>query len=205
MSYFRKRFSTTSSLLLILTFVFVSRCSSFRPTICLARQSASKPISKYHKTCISQQDTKICPRFWDGNSMGTLAHCSTSGLFMANSNDEGPGLLTTIGVGFIIVLFVVSGLLPSLLQGGGDRDLSIADSVVTRQDVPGKLANFESSQDRLSRSEIQEKLSSIPVFYLATTDGTMKTDIFLSYADAKDVSSGMEGTTVKVTTLDQVM
>ena len=120
-------------------------------------------------------------------------------------DDEGPGLLTSIGIGFIILLFVATGFAP-LMQGGGggggDRDLSISDSVVTRQDKPGKLENFESKQDRLSRAMIQEKLSSIPVFYLSE-GGTMKSDIYLSYVDAKEVAGA--GVTIKATSLDQVM
>jgi hypothetical protein len=73
------------------------------------------------------------------------------------ADDEGPGPLVSLGILLIMILFVGSGLLP-LLDGGG-RDLSIADSVVTRQDAPKKLQNFESTQDRLSRASIQEKLS----------------------------------------------
>jgi hypothetical protein len=118
-------------------------------------------------------------------------------------DDEGPGLMTKIGIGFIILLFVATGLLP-LMQGGGggDRDLSISDSVVTRQDKPGKLEYFESKQDRLSRATIQEKLSSIPVSYLSE-GGNMKSDIYLSYVDAKEAAGA--GVTIKATSLDQVM
>jgi hypothetical protein len=121
---------------------------------------------------------------------------------MADDN-EGPGPLTTIGILVIMILFVGSGLLP-LLAGGGDKDLSIADSVVTRQDTPQKLKNFESTQDRLSRATIQEKLSAIPVFYLSEK-GSMQTDIYLSYPEAQDAASGKAAVSVKATSLDQVM
>lgn len=124
---------------------------------------------------------------------------------MANSNDEGPGLLTQVALGFIILIFLFTSIAPSFMEGGGDRDLSIADSVVTRQDLPGKLAGFESTQDRLSRSTIQEKLSSLPVFYLASSDGTMKTDVYISYADAEEAASKATGVSVKATSLDQVL
>jgi len=116
--------------------------------------------------------------------------------------DEGPGLLASIGIVIIMILFVGTGLFP-LVDGGG-KDLSIADSVVTRQDAPGKLENFESKQDRLSRAAIQEKLSALPVFYLSE-GGTMKTDLYLSYSDAIEAVSGAKGVAVKATSLDQVM
>jgi hypothetical protein len=122
-------------------------------------------------------------------------------LHMAADN-EGPGPLTTIGILVIMILFVGSGLLP-LLDGGG-KDLSIADSVVTRQDAPQKMQNFESTQDRLSRATIQEKLSAIPVFYLSE-GGSMQTDIYLSYPEAQDAASGKAAVSVKATSLDQVM
>jgi len=119
--------------------------------------------------------------------------------------DDGPGLLTQIGIGIIMILFVGTGLLP-LLDGGGGRDLSIADSVVTQQDAPGKLQNFESKQDRLSRATIQEKLSGVPVFYLVDGSGSMSTNIYVSYSDAKTATDETAGTSaVKATSLDQVM
>lgn len=124
-----------------------------------------------------------------------------SSLRMASDN-EGPGALTSIGILTIMLLFVGTGLLP-LLDGGG-KDLSIADSVVTRQDAPQKLQNFESSQDRLSRATIQEKLSAIPVFYLSE-GGNMQTDVYLSYAEAADAASSKGSVSVKATSLDQVM
>lgn len=115
---------------------------------------------------------------------------------------DGPGTLTSIGILLIMILFVGTGLAP--MMGVGDRDLSIADSVVTRQDTPQKLKNYESSQDRLSRATIQEKLSAVPVFYLSER-GNMLTDVFLSFQDATDVAGGKDGVSVKVTSLDQVM
>lgn len=118
------------------------------------------------------------------------------------ADNEGPGPLVSLGILFIMVLFVGSGLLP-LLDGGG-RDLSIADSVVTRQDAPQKLKNYEFSQDRLSRASIQEKLSAIPVFYLSK-GGEMETNIYMSYVEANEAAANNEGVTVKATSLDQVM
>ena len=126
---------------------------------------------------------------------------------MVRGDDEGPGLGTQIGIVVIMLLFVATGLFP-LLDGGG-RDLSIADSVVTQQDAPGKLQNFASKQDRLSRATIQEKLSGIPVFYLVdtSTGALLGTDFFVSYTDAKVALDDGSGTTasIKATSLDQIM
>ena len=54
---------------------------------------------------------------------------------------------------------------------------------------------------RLSRAAIQEKLNTVPVFYVIGGNGKMGTDLYLSYNDAKEVAGGK---TVKATTLDQV-
>jgi hypothetical protein len=63
---------------------------------------------------------------------------------------------------------------------------------------------------RLSgHSQVESKIltiflfSAIPVFYLSDSTGSMQTDIYLSYAEAKDAASG--GLSVKATSLDQVM
>lgn len=127
---------------------------------------------------------------------------SLTKLYMAGDGGGGGlkgALFSLLGVG-LIVLYVGTNFLP-MMAGGGGRDLSIADSVVTRQDAPGKLQNNEFKGDRLSRSSIQEKLNTVPVFYLVNSDGEMDADIYMSYADAKDAAGSK---TVKATTLDQV-
>eukprot|EP00536_Pseudo-nitzschia_multiseries_P001581 jgi/Psemu1/294465/fgenesh1_pm.20_\ len=127
---------------------------------------------------------------------------------MVREPDERPGLSgASILAGVLLAVFVAGSLLP--LAGTIDlKPAPIADSVVTRQDVPGRQ-NLENKQFALSRSAIQEKLNSVPVFYVATTgsDGSaeMSTDIYLSYQDAKEASDGVSSSTVKGTTLDQVM
>jgi hypothetical protein len=117
-------------------------------------------------------------------------------------NDDSPGLLPTLGVIGIILIFVATSFLPPMDMGGG-APASIADSVVTKQDNPEKFKNFQNKFDRLSRATIQEKLNAVPVFYLVDSDGSMQTNIFLSYQDAR--SSAADSATVKATTLDQVM
>lgn len=120
-----------------------------------------------------------------------------------SKNDDGgiQGVLFSVAGVVIIALFVGSSFLPML--GGAEKDLSIADSVVTRQDAPGKLQNYEARGDQLSRSSIQEKLNTVPVFYLEDTDNVMGRDIFMSYEDAKE-KAGASSLAVKATTLDQV-
>ena len=113
---------------------------------------------------------------------------------------EGSGILASIAGLFIVVLFVSTSFFPFL--GGKETPMGLADSVVTRQDTPGKFANFESDKYRLSRGSIQEKLNSIPVFYLTNDDGSMKTDLFMTYDDAQ--AAAAERGAVKATTLDQV-
>jgi hypothetical protein len=124
-------------------------------------------------------------------------------------NDDGPGLLPTLGVIGIIIIFVATSFLPPMDISGG-APANIADSVVTKQDAPDKFKNFENTKfDKLSRATIQEKLNAIPVFYLVdNSDGSMQTNIFLSYQDARDSSSAADdksATVIKATTLDQVM
>jgi len=132
---------------------------------------------------------------------------NNSKLFMAN--DEGGTGTSTIAA-ILFAIFVAGSLLPLAGTFGMKGDMSIADSVTTRQDAPGKLQNFESKQYSLSRSAIQEKLNAVPVFYIATAgkDGstsTMGTDIYLSFEDANAASAKISASTVKGTTLDQVM
>ena len=132
---------------------------------------------------------------------------STSQLLMANDDEGGTGV--GIIAGLLLLVFVAGSVLPLVGTFGLKGNMSIADSVVTKQDTPGKLQNLESKQLSLSRSAIQEKLNSVPVFYLATvgSDGStsMGTDIFMSYEDAAVASTNSPSSSVKGTTLDQVM
>ena len=125
---------------------------------------------------------------------------SNSQLFMADNNEGGTGVSLIAGVLFFI--FVVGTLLPFAGTFDTKGQMSIADSVITKQDAPGKLANAERKEFALSRSAIQEKLNSVPVFYIATGD-SMGTDIYMSYEDA--IAASGPSSSVKGTTLDQVM
>lgn len=155
-------------------------------------------LSRADKHALSQPSLTVT-----GREPSVVKYGSTCSKLSMAQDEEGPGILVSTGILLIMILFVATGLMP-MLDGGG-RDLSIADSVVTRQDAPGKLENFESKQDRLSRATIQEKLSAVPVFYISE-GGTMKTDIYVSYTDATaEAAKFGGGSSVKATSLDQVM
>ena len=66
-----------------------------------------------------------------------------------------------------------------------------------------KLKNYQSKFDAVTPSRIQQKLSNLPVFYIARSDGSMDENIYFSYNDAKSASAGENR--IKVTTLDQIM
>lgn len=171
---------------------------------CLAFRSPSVFVTRQPNTMLPNGAATLWPRS-STNGSGLVANKSNSHLCMSSDDSGGggiQGILFSLLGAVILILFVATSFLP-LMGGGGDRDLSIADSVVTRQDAPGKLANYESKGDRLSRSSIQEKLNTVPVFYLVNNDNVMSTDIFMSYQDAKGVADA-KSFTVKATTLDQV-
>lgn len=188
--------------------IMVPKCCSFVLLSILCLQACSaftsySPItSRDHWRSLKQIQNAGFTSSLGIQEKGERAGVAKTRLNMMDEEGNGPGLLTSIGIVLIMIIFVGSAFVP--LMGGGDRDLSIADSVVTRQDAPQKLKNYESSQDRLSRATIQEKLSAVPVFYLSE-GGNMQTDIFLSYQQAADAATGKEGVSVKVTSLDQVM
>ena len=52
---------------------------------------------------------------------------------------------------------------------------------------------------------IQQKLSNLPVFYIANSDGGMQENIYFSYNEAKTNAAASDDGVVKVTTLDQIM
>jgi hypothetical protein len=127
-------------------------------------------------------------------------------LKMSSDSDDGPGIGTIVTIVFFLVVFVGTSLAPMLdaARNSPTGDLNLGDSVVTRQDPPGKLKNYENSSDKLSRTKIQEKLNRVPVFYLVSgPNREMQEKIYLSFEDA--TSAAGSGATVKCTTLDQVM
>ena len=130
-----------------------------------------------------------------------------------DEDNEGPALLTVLGVVFAIVILVGTSISPTLdmVSGtGGSNDYNIADSVVTRQDSMEKRKEYSSANananasDKLSRSKIQEKLNRVPVFYIADSNGNMNSNIYLSYLDASNAIGDLTDVKVKCTTLDQV-
>ena len=77
--------------------------------------------------------------------------------------------------------------------------------MVTRQDDVNRLKNYQSKFDAVSPSRIQQKLSNLPVFYIAKGDGEMDANIYFSYNEANTAAASSDGSVVKVTTLDQIM
>ena len=130
-----------------------------------------------------------------------VSHGPTT-LYMSDEK-EGPGLVTAAFISVCLLFFVVSAFAPLLdfmSIAPSATDLSLGDAVVTRQDGK-KLQSYQSSFDALSQTKIQQKLSNLPVFYLSN-DGSLGDKIYLSY---KDAESAAKGSSVKVTTLDNVM
>ena len=129
-----------------------------------------------------------------------VVHPSTK-LYMSDEK-EGPGLVQSVFISGVLLFFVASAFAPlTLLQDQSPSSLSLGDSVVTKQDG-NKLKTYQSKLDALSEAKIQEKLSNIPVFYMADDNG-IGDSFYLSYNQAKNEASDK---VVKVTTtLEQVM
>jgi len=119
----------------------------------------------------------------------------------SDDNNGGNAFLTAVSGAVVLGLFLGGSILPMVSDlGGGVAPLG--NSVAFR-DAEGQIQKqFEPNDKyRLSRAAIQEKLSSVPVFYVVGSDGEMETNIYMSYQDAK----GRAGSkSVKATTLDQV-
>lgn len=170
-----------------------------------------KPFTGTLSSSLSGERMPYSKENHDAPFLENLAFASRSCNFkLSMVNDEGSeGTGTGVIAGILLLIFVAGSVLPLMGTFGMKGEMSIADSVVTRQDAPGKLQNFESKQYSLSRSAIQEKLNAVPVFYIVSTanDGsiTMGTDIYMSFDDANIASAGISSSSVKGTTLDQVM
>jgi len=135
----------------------------------------------------------------------------TTKLHMADDNNEGPGLGISLFISAVLLYFVASAFAPFLLvaEKPAATDISLGDSVVTRQDGDNKMKNYQSKFDALSPAKIQEKLSNLPVFYLSSNDGAGglgDNNFYLSFNEAESAAAKVSsGKSVKVTTLDQVM
>lgn len=131
---------------------------------------------------------------------------STTALRMA-SDDEGGGIVTKLALVGVLVVFLITSILPFLGEMQADTGpANLSGAVATRDAPDSAYKNYESSFDRLSRAKIQEKLSRVPAFYLVDkVTGRMAPEIYASYEDAVDASKAGAGSTVKATTLNQVM
>lgn len=147
----------------------------------------------------------------DTSSCTSLQHTTTTTLQMSSNNEnEGPAPVTAIFISFVLLFFVLSAFAPLLDFASiqpTNQDLNLNDAVIARQDTDGnqKLKNYQSKFDAVSTGRIQQKLSNLPVFYIVSGDnGAMQENIYFSYNEAIQASGG-EGSTVKVTTLDQIL
>lgn len=138
---------------------------------------------------------------------------SSSKLQMSSNDDDGPAFLTVVGVLLAIFILIGTSIAPTMdmMSGGGNSlDYNLSDSVVTRQDPSNKLKDYSNPSDKLSRSKIQEKLNTVPVFFLSESknddsgNSVMKETIYMSFQDAQDAAGSDSGLKVKATTLDQV-
>lgn len=158
------------AILLISTLI---QTEGFAPT------SISKHISSsriHHDNSIQLINRKIA-----------VVHPSTQ-LYMSDEK-EGPGLVQSVFISGVLLFFVASAFAPLTLftADQSPTSLSLGDSVITRQDG-NKLKTYQSKLDALSEAKIQEKLSNIPVFYLADDNG-IGDSFYLSYNQAKNEAS----------------
>lgn len=127
---------------------------------------------------------------------------------MSDDDGEGPGLVTTVFISFVLLYFAASAVAPFLLAANAPADFSLGDAVVTRQDAEtSKLKNYRSKFDALSSAKIQKKLHNLPAFYLSTGEGegaAMGYKIYLSCKEAEAAAGRAPGAVVKATTLDQL-
>jgi len=189
----------------VVSFVVISKesnVSAFVFSRIRQRHQTTELIFGDYSPILSIENKKSLLRFEDHVSASTA---NNSRLLMVNNNDEGPqGTGVGFIAGFLLLIFVAGSVVPFAGTLNIKGQLSIADSVVTKQDASGKFKNVESKQLSLSRSAIQEKLNSVPVFYVVT-EGKMGTALYMSFDDARAASDGIPSSTVKGTTLDQVM
>mmetsp|Transcript_23388 Transcript_23388/g.38705 ORF Transcript_23388/g.38705 Transcript_23388/m.38705 type:complete len:338 (+) Transcript_23388:155-1168(+) len=135
------------------------------------------------------------------NTHMRLPRTASSSLQMSSDGGGGKSALTAAGLVIVALLFFGGSVLPMMsgmsATAGGVAPL--ANSVANRDQMQQTTTN---DKYRLSRSAIQEKLNTVPVFYVVGDKGEMGTRIYMSYNDAKDSAGSKE--VVKATTLDQV-
>lgn len=152
---------------------------------------------KHHETKIhvatGSRSSQLVPADLSPRPLSTALTMSSSG------GGSSKGIVTAAGLLVIVILFVGGSILPMMDMGrAGGGVAPLANSVATRDQQQQVVTN---DKYRLSRAAIQEKLNTVPVFYVVGGNGEMGTDLYLSYNDAKDVAGSK---IVKATTLDQV-
>ena len=162
------------------------------------RDAAGFSLLKTHAP--TQGYVKCSPFIVDSNLKRNVRSTAPSSvLFMTSGGggDSSKGIVTAAGFVVIAALFVGGSILPLMDMGGGGV-APLANSVATRDQVQQVVTN---EKYRLSRAAIQEKLNSVPVFYIVEGNGEIGANLYLSYDDAmNDAGSKV----IKATTLDQV-
>ena len=149
---------------------------------------------KIHAPITGSHSSLLVPADLSPRTQSTALTMSSSG------GGSSKGIVTAAGLLVIVILFVGGSILPMMDMGRGGGVAPLANSVATRdQGAPQQVVTND--KYRLSRAAIQEKLNTVPVFYVVGGNGEMETDLYLSYNDAKDVAGSK---VVKATTLDQV-
>jgi hypothetical protein len=134
------------------------------------------------------------------SASGTPITSNTSSYTSSNNTQEGPGIIPSLFISGVLLFFAVSAIGPLLdsisvsSQPPAKTDLSLGDSVITRQDGDNKLKNYESKFDALSMEKIQEKLENLPVFYVGDGRGIMGNEnVYFSYSEAESAAKGIGG------------
>jgi hypothetical protein len=132
------------------------------------------------------------------------ASLRSQSLSSVETDNQGPGIITAVFAGVVLLLFGLSAFVPLLevASTAPAANSNLGNSVVTRQDGP-EMKNYQSKFDALSPAKIQDKLRNLPVFYLVK-DGNINDKIYFSFNEAKAASEDISAV-VKVTTLDQVL
>lgn len=160
-------------------------------------------ILKQHKTLISAVSHPAL-KFVAPGKDGKESFPSTSSIQMSSSESDGGGnsILTALAGIAVVGIFLGGSILPMVSDLGG-KAAPLANSVAFRETQGENNQKQYAPNDKyhLSRAAIQEKMSSVPVFYVVGSDGQMEEKIFMSFQDAKEAAGSKS---VKATTLDQV-
>jgi hypothetical protein len=166
-----------------------------------------------HRNTLSQNTNRQHPK----NNIQSYIHgfqqknpSSSSVLLQLSSGgndgeDMTKSFTTVAGLVVVVTLFVGGSILPLLSDIAGGGVAPLANAVATRdQQQASQQRLVTNDKYRLSRAAIQEKLNSVPVFFIVDTEThEMQTNLFMSYREAQEAAI-KPTMNVRATTLDQV-